>query len=235
MRIFPDIHQVDGITCNVFVIVEPDGLTVIDAGMPGAAPRILAAIAALGRQPREVRRVLLSHQHVDHIGGLAALVAATGAETWAHPRDTPAIEGRGPREAPHGLLGLVFRAALFPRLRPVTITHAAVAGDVIPALSGEGGLQVIDTPGHTMGHISFYSPGRKLLFAGDAVRESGGRIKPPPAMLSFDMPLALQSARTLAAMEVEACLPGHGAAIAAGAGARFAIPVEADAARAGVR
>lgn len=235
MRIFSDIHQVDGVTCNVFVIEEPDGLTVIDAGMSGAASRILAAIAALGREPRDVRRVLLTHQHLDHIGGLAALVAATGAETWAHPRDTPAIEGRGPREAPHGPLGFVFRAALFPRLRPATITHAAVAGDVIPALSGEGGLRVIETPGHTMGHISFYSPGRKLLFAGDAVRESGGRIKPPPAMVTFDMPLALQSARALAAMEVEACLPGHGAAMATGAGARFAIPAEVAAARAGVR
>lgn len=226
MRVFPDIHQVDGVTCNVYIIEEPDGLTIIDAGMPGAVSRILAAIAALGHEPRAVRRILLTHQHVDHIGGLAALVAASGAETWAHPRDTPAIEGRGPREAPHGPLGLVFRAALFPRLRPATITHAAVEGDVLPALSGEGGLRVIETPGHTMGHISFYLPARKLLFAGDAVRESGGRINPPPAMVSFDMPLALQSARTLAGLEVEACLPGHGAAIATGAATRFVIPAE---------
>lgn len=227
MRIFPDIHQVDGVSCNVYIIEEPDGLTIIDAGMPGAVSRILAAIGASGREPGEVRRILLTHQHVDHIGGLAALVAASGAETWAHPRDTPAIEGGGPREAPHGLLGMVFRTTLFPRLRAAAINHAAEEGDVIPAMSGEGGLQVIYTPGHTMGHISFYLPVRKLLFAGDAVRESGGRINPPPAMVTLDMPLALQSARKLAAMEVEACLPGHGAPIISGAGARFAIPAEA--------
>lgn len=235
MRIFPDIHQVDGVTCNVYLIEEPDGLTVIDAGMPGAASRILAAITALGHEPRALRRILLTHQHVDHIGGLAALVAASGAETWAHPRDTPAIEGQGPREAPRGPLGLVFRAALFPRLRPAAISHAAVEGDTLPVLRGEGGLRVIDTPGHTMGHISFYLPARKLLFAGDAVRESGGRITPPPAMVSFDMPLALRSARKLAALEVEACLPGHGAAIASGAGARFALPEEAATTSAGRR
>lgn len=224
MQLFPDIHQVDGVTCNVYIIDEPDGLTLIDTGMPGAVKNILNAITALGKEPRAVRRILVTHQHIDHIGGLATLVEATGAETWAHPQDAPAIEGRARREAPRGPLGLVFRAALFPRLRPATISHAAVEGDVLPVLSGEGGLQVIETHGHTMGHISFYLPARKLLIAGDAVRESGGRILPPPTMVSYDMPLALQSARKLAEMSMKACLPGHGAPVTAGAQARFVIP-----------
>ena len=89
MQIFPDVHQVDGVDCNVYIITEPDGLTIVDAGLPGAPKRILAAIAALGHSPRDVHHILLTHQHVDHIGGLARLAAATGAETWASGGDTP--------------------------------------------------------------------------------------------------------------------------------------------------
>jgi glyoxylase-like metal-dependent hydrolase (beta-lactamase superfamily II) len=231
MRVFPDsypdIYRVDSVTCNVYLIAEPDGLTIVDAGMPGAEKRILAAVEALGRSPREVRHILLTHQHVDHIGSLAALAQATGAETWAHPTDALAIEGLARREAPHGALGLVFRAVFFSRLRASAITQAVREGATLPVLSAEGGLQVIETFGHTMGHISFYLPARKLLFAGDAVRSSRGRLTPSPAMLNHDTPLALQSVRKLAAMEIEACLPGHGAPVTAGAQALLAATVGA--------
>ena len=222
MRVLPDIHQVDGVSCNVYIITEPSGLTIIDAGMPGAAQRILGAVTALGHSPRDVRHILLTHQHVDHIGGLAALIQATGAATWAHPGDTPAIEGRARREAPHGPLGLVFRAVFFPRLRPSPISHQVSAGATLPVFADEGGLRVIETPGHTVGHISFYLPARKLLFAGDAVRASNGRLSLPPAMLNFDTPQALASMRKLAQMEIEACLPGHGALVLSGAQALLA-------------
>lgn len=217
MRLFPDIHRVDGVSCNVYIITEPDGLTVIDAGMPGAERRILAAISALGRSPRDVRHILLTHQHVDHIGGLAALANATGAQTWASEGDTPAIEGRAEREAPHGPLGIVFRAVFFARLRPAAIGAVVREGDTLPVLSGEGGLRVIETPGHTVGHVSFYLPARRLLFAGDAVRSGSGRLVVPPAMLNLDTPMALRSVGKLATLDVDTCLSGHGAPVMTGA------------------
>ncbi|HEY7850319.1 MAG TPA: MBL fold metallo-hydrolase [Ktedonobacterales bacterium] len=222
MRIFPDIHQLDGIDCNVYVIIEADGLTLVDTGLPWLTKRVLAGIQALGHQPQEVRRILLTHQHIDHIGGLAALVRATGAETWAHPADAPAIEGQAPREAPSGPIGLLFRTVLLPRLRPARITHRVREGATLPVFSAEGGLRVVETPGHTIGHISFYLPTRKLLIAGDAVRSAGGRLNPPPAVFSLDMPMALQSIRKLAAMDVDACLPGHGSPVTTGAQALLA-------------
>lgn len=213
MQIFPDIHLVDGVVCNVYIITEPGGLTIIDAGMPGAHKRILAAIHDLGYALSDVRRILLTHQHVDHIGGLAALTQSARAETWASAADALAIEGKARREAPHGPLGLVFRTVLFPGLRLARITHTAHADDTIPTLEAEGGLRVVETPGHTMGHLSFYLPGRRLLFAGDAARSERGRILPPPAMVTYDMRRALASFRALADLEIEALLPGHGAPI----------------------
>jgi glyoxylase-like metal-dependent hydrolase (beta-lactamase superfamily II) len=222
MRVFSDIHRVDNVSCNVYIITEPDGLTIIDAGMPGAARRILGAVAALGRSPRDVRHILLTHQHVDHIGALAALVQATGATTWASVGDTPAIEGRARREAPHGALGPLFRAVFFTRLRPCAIAQIVREGETLPVLTAEGGMRVIETPGHTLGHISFYLPARKLLFAGDAVRARMRRLALSPAMLNLDTTMTLQSVRKLAAMEIEACLPGHGAPVTSGAQALLA-------------
>ncbi|HET9112101.1 MAG TPA: MBL fold metallo-hydrolase [Ktedonobacterales bacterium] len=217
MQIFPDIHRVDGVSCNVYIITEPDGLTVVDTGMPGADRRILAAIGALGRSPRDVRHILLTHQHVDHIGGLAALAHATGAKTWASAGDTPAIEGRAERESPHGPLGVVFRTVFFSRLRPAAIGAVVREGDTLPVLSGEGGIRVVETPGHTVGHVSFYLPARRLLFAGDAVRSGSGRLAVPPTMLNLDTSMAVRSVGKLAALDVDACLPGHGAPVLTGA------------------
>ncbi len=222
MRVFPDIHQLDGIDCNVFVIIESDGLTLVDTGMPWLTKRVLAGIQALGHSPQDIRRILLTHQHIDHVGGLASLVQLTGAETWAHPADAPAIEGRAAREVPRGAMGLLFRTVLLPRLRSAPITHRVSEDETLPVLSAEGGLRVVETPGHTIGHISFYLPARKLLFAGDAVRSEGGKLTPPPAVFSLDMPMALQSVRKLAALDIDTCLPGHGAPITSGAQALLA-------------
>jgi glyoxylase-like metal-dependent hydrolase (beta-lactamase superfamily II) len=222
MRIFPDIYQLDGTDCNVYVIVESAGLTLIDTGLPWLTKRVLAGIQALGHSPQEVRHILLTHQHIDHVGGLAALAHVTGAETWAHPTDAPAIEGRATREAPHGAIGLLFRTVLLPRLRPAPINHLVSEGETLPVLSAEGGLRVLETPGHTMGHIAFYLPARKLLIAGDAVRSEGGKLTPPPAVYTLDMPLALQSVRKLAALDIDACLPGHGEPVTSGAQALLA-------------
>lgn len=222
MHVFPDIYLVDGVVCNVYIILEPAGLTIVDTGMPGAEKRILAALHALDRTPRDVRHILLTHQHPDHVGGLAALVLATGAETWAHPKDALTIEGHAPRELPHGPLGLAMRVVLTPRLRPCDIAHTVSEGAVLPILSAEGGLRVVETLGHTMGHISFYLPSRKLLFTGDAVRTQRGRILPPPTPLNTDTPLAFQSMRKLAAMDIDACLVGHGKPVVTGAQALLA-------------
>lgn len=217
MRVFPDIHRVDGVTCNVYLIEEPDGLTLIDAGLPGASKRILAAIQAIGRSPRDVRHILITHQHLDHVGSLYQMAQATGAETWAHPIDTPAIEGRGPRELASGLAGMAMRLAILPRTLPQPIAHQVSGGATIPVLLDEGGLRVVETFGHTMGHISFYLPGRKLLLAGDAVSSVRGRLVPPPAMFNKDTAMAIESMRELAKLDIEACLTGHGAPVLSGA------------------
>ena len=207
--------------------MDEAGIALIDTGLPGSGKKILALIGALGRGPEEITRIILTHQHPDHIGGAADLVAASGAEVWAHPLDTPAIEGTGKRDGPKGPLGLVFNMLIFPRLRPVKVTHSLNDGETLPVLAERGRAAVVATPGHTLGHVSLYLPSRQLLFAGDALRHSGEKVVPSPAMFNRDQAQALRSFADLTRLEIEASLPGHGAPIMRGAGARLAQAAEA--------
>jgi glyoxylase-like metal-dependent hydrolase (beta-lactamase superfamily II) len=222
----PGVHRIDLGASNAYLVVDDAGLALVDTGLPGSGKKILALIGALERRPKEITRIILTHQHPDHIGGAADLVAASGAEVWAHPLDTPAIEGTDKRDAPKGPLGLVFNMFIIPRLRAVKVTHPLADGETLPVLASEGGLRVVATPGHTLGHVSLYLASRKLLFAGDALRHSGEKIVPPPAMFDRDHEQALRTFADLTQLEIEASLPGHGAPIMSGAGARLAQAVE---------
>jgi glyoxylase-like metal-dependent hydrolase (beta-lactamase superfamily II) len=223
----PGIHRIDLGASNAYLVVDDAGLALVDTGLPGSGKKILALIGALGRRPEEITRIILTHQHPDHIGGVADLVAASGAEVWAHPLDTRAIEGTGKRDAPKGPLGLAFNMFIIPRLRSVQVTHPMSDGETLPILASEGGLRVVATPGHTLGHISLYLAARKLLFAGDVLRHSGEKIVPSPAMFNRDQAQALRSFANLTRLEIEASLPGHGAPIMRGAGVRLAQTAEA--------
>jgi glyoxylase-like metal-dependent hydrolase (beta-lactamase superfamily II) len=227
MQILSSIHQVDGVSSNVFLLAEDSGLTVIDSGMPGSGPKILSYIRQIGRRPEDLRRVVLTHQHVDHVGGAAYLAAETGAEVLAHPLDTSAIEGKGPRELPrNALLRQVFKSVMLPRLQPVSVTGMLTPGESLPVLLDDGGLQVVATPGHTSGHVSLYLPRRRVLFAGDALTQVRGRVAAPPAMFTMDMATALRSLAALAEMPIEASLPGHGRVIVQKARERIAAAVK---------
>jgi glyoxylase-like metal-dependent hydrolase (beta-lactamase superfamily II) len=217
-----DIHLVDGVVCNVYLILESDGVTMIDTGMPGRGSAVIAYLGKLGRSVHDLRNILLTHQHVDHIGNAASLSTPSGAQITAHPEDAPAIEGKAPRELPNSVVMRSLLNLLFVwRLKPLQVDNRVRAGQTIPILAGEGGLQVIETPGHTTGHISFYLPGRKLLFAGDAYRHSNGKLIPSPRVYNHDTPEALRSMAILTDYDIEASLPGHGAPILTDAGARL--------------
>ena len=227
MQLLSGIHQVDGVASNVFLLVEDAGLTVIDTGQPGSGPKVAAYVRQIGRRPEDLRHIVLTHQHVDHVGGAAYLAAETGAAVLAHPLDTPAIEGRAKRELSHNaLMRQVFRTVLLPRLQTVAVTGALTSGEAVPVMLDDGGLQVVATPGHTSGHVCLYLPRRRVLFTGDALTQLRGAVQPPPAMFTTDRATALRSLAALAEMQVEASLPGHGRPILRGAGERIAAAVK---------
>jgi glyoxylase-like metal-dependent hydrolase (beta-lactamase superfamily II) len=191
-ELIPGFYNVTGLTVGrVYVIVGPDGLTVIDASMPGSAKKIARQIEALGYKVADVKHILITHAHNDHIGGLPELKKLTSAEVIAHEVEKPIVEGEVPVDR--------------------TVTDGEVLGEVM------GGLQVVFTPGHSYGHIAFWQPDKRLLITGDAMMNFLGRLSLPFAAFTPDMDEAKRSIKRLAELDVEVACFGHGPPIMANA------------------
>jgi glyoxylase-like metal-dependent hydrolase (beta-lactamase superfamily II) len=86
-RISEGIYTVEGLRIGrVYVIKGLDGLTIIDTSLPNSLPKIERELGQIGHKLNEVKRILITHAHHDHIGSLAALKEATGAQVYAHHR-----------------------------------------------------------------------------------------------------------------------------------------------------
>jgi len=215
------VHMVPMGMANAFLIEGDDGLTLIDAGFRGKEAAVFGAIRGLGRSPDQLKHLIFTHGHPDHIGSAAAIVRETGARTYMHPLDIPMAESGGPfrpmRAAP-GLLRQVMCKLFFDpdeRLEPIAIDHPLTAGEILPIA---GGIEVIHTPGHCAGHVALlWRPGR-MLFAGDVYTNLMG-LGDPVGFESLQEGRASQ--RKLASLSFDAAGFGHGAPIARDAAKRF--------------
>jgi glyoxylase-like metal-dependent hydrolase (beta-lactamase superfamily II) len=215
------VHLVPMGMANAFLIESDDGLTLIDAGFPRKEAAVFEAIRGLGRSPDQLKHLIFTHGHSDHIGSAAAVVRKTGARTYMHPLDIPMAESGGPfrpmRPAP-GLLGQVLCRLFFDpeeRLEPVAIDQPLADGEMLPIA---GGFEVIHTPGHCAGHVALlWRPGR-MLFAGDVGTNLMG-LGDPVGFENLDEGRASQ--RKLAGLSFDAAGFGHGKPIARDASMRF--------------
>jgi glyoxylase-like metal-dependent hydrolase (beta-lactamase superfamily II) len=206
-----------------------DGVTLVDTGLPGQLAEITAGLERLGLRLRDVRRVLLTHQDVDHIGSAEAVTGATGAAVYAHAADVPYIQGERPL--------LKLDAARFEsrlqglpeeqkqRVREILASPPKVkvqnvlnGGEELPY---HGGIVVIPTPGHTPGHVSYYVKKQKLLLAGDAMRVEEGSLIGPSPMATPDMRRAVASLKSLLPYPIESVLCYHGGLVSRDVGARL--------------
>ena len=166
---------------NAYLIEGGDGLTLIDAGYPRKERAVLEAIRGLGHSPDQLKHLIFTHGHPDHIGSAAAIVQQTGARTYMHPLDIPMAESGGPfrplRAAP-GLSRQVLCKLLYhpnERVHPVAINQPLTVGEILPIA---GGFEVIHTPGHCAGQVALlWRPGR-MLFAGDVCMNIMGLSDP---------------------------------------------------------
>ncbi|MFQ5615813.1 MAG: MBL fold metallo-hydrolase [Anaerolineales bacterium] len=218
MEITPNVHIISGTAVNCYLIVEPDGLTMIDTGLPSYEKKITGYIAALGRSVQDIKQILITHADGDHVGSLAALKAASGAAACANAIEAKAIRaGESSRDVEFtGLVKII--AGLLKRFfeyQAVEIDQILAPGQELPTL---GGLAVIPTPGHTPGHISFYAPSAGILFAGDSMRASKDALIPSRGGNTWDEAEALSSVRLQAAMNPKIVCVGHGPVIRDAAG-----------------
>jgi glyoxylase-like metal-dependent hydrolase (beta-lactamase superfamily II) len=194
------------------ILDEQNGNTLVDAGLPDQIEAISAALVEAGIGVRDLRRLIFTHQDLDHVGSGAALVSESGARVLAHPADAPYIEGsqRPLKPSPAMLEQRPHMRKVLERLEPVGVDERVENGT---HLDVAGGTRVISTPGHTPGHISLYVEQSKVLIAGDALRaERGSLIGPNPSM-TLDMRTALQSIRRLADLEIHTIVCYHGGVV----------------------
>jgi glyoxylase-like metal-dependent hydrolase (beta-lactamase superfamily II) len=200
---------------NAFLL-DQDGLTLIDTGLPGGEKRIFHALAELGRSPADIKQILITHLHRDHTGSLTAIKKRTGAPAFAHSADADlmrqGIFGRETLPAP-GLLGIIFSKAMKSRKPPmgdiIEIEHDLLDGQV---LSGTGGLQVVFTPGHTAGHTVFFWPQQGgVLFAGDALSRMFFEVGHAPIYENYQQ--ARNSLKILSGLTYDTLCFSHGSPI----------------------
>ena len=219
MRIVPVIHGVHALTAEhwqAYVWDTGEGLVLVDTGVAGSETAITDALEGLGRDPRDVREILVTHSHNDHRGSLAALVGATGATVLAHDFDAPVIRGAEP-EPPPDLTDAErpFAEAIIPRVP--TAPPAEVGRPVRDGDTTLGGGVIVHVPGHTSGSIALHVPRLGLLFTGDTIAAMEGRLILGP--FNVDRAAAATSVRRLAQLEFEVACFGHGEPLFGGASA----------------
>ena len=184
-------EQMPGFHC--YLIHDDQGLTMIDASLPGRGEAILEEIRGLGFSPADLKRIFLTHTDMDHIGSAPELQKQTGCRVYISEEEQKYLTGeydRLPKKAEN------FRKAQF--VFPETELYPAA----VP------GYQIISTPGHTKGHVAvLYGD---CLFAGDCMSTESGEVGMMPPYFTEDMEMAAQSMRKVSLLDFALWCPCHG-------------------------
>lgn len=220
MKIAPGIHRIgnQGIV-NSYLLEDAGEVTVIDAGVPGYYRDIPRELARMGRTVDDVRALVLTHGHSDHIGFAERLRRQQRIPVSVHEADAALARGEVPNPAKGfgptrlgPLLGFLWFALLRGGLRTPKLQQVATFGDGA-TLDVPGSPRVILTPGHTPGSAVLHVPSRNALFAGDALATyavTTGARGPQVAPFTADAAQAVASLARLEAVSADLVLPGHG-------------------------
>lgn len=207
MEIAPGVHQVRMMGADAFLIAE-ERLTLIDAGMVGSRLMLERYLRRIGRRLDELERIICTHGHPDHIGGVSELVRDRDNVTvLIHPDDLAGLRLPLRDALARSEVGAVRRGRLIQFLtRTPTDPTPIVDGDVLPML---GGLRVVHTPGHTPGSICLYAARLRMLFTGDVLQVRRGRLTYASAFFSHDHAGARASVERLAELDVGTIALSH--------------------------
>jgi len=200
---------------NVFLVRDGDEAALVDSGF-GDEPSVKARLDFLAEHPGvRVKYIVLTHHHFDHTSGAAQLRESTGAQVALHEGEEKFLlewDSTAPQdiEIPEEAKELREKVEAFRR-QAADATPDVLVNDGDAFAVGSLELQIVHTPGHTLGSVCIYMPQEKALFTGDTALGLGTvAISPPP---HGDMGLYLQSLERLKTLDCAVMLPGHGQAV----------------------
>jgi glyoxylase-like metal-dependent hydrolase (beta-lactamase superfamily II) len=216
MEIIPNIHKIDGVRgANCYLISSGPEMVLVDAGMRGSSKIVEKYLKEMGKNLSDIKYIFITHADIDHVGGAAEMKKMTGAKLVIHQAETGVLSGKIKGKHVKGPLGLLFKL-----LAPVVRFQPVEPDIVIKENTELAGFKVIHTPGHTVGSICLFQPG-KVLFAGDALRsDRSGNPKLPSKMMTADIVQAKVSVALIAGLEFDTLLCGHGAPVKGNAAVR---------------
>lgn len=202
-----------------YLIVTPDGITLVDAGLPGLYADLEREMDAIGRSLDDIRGIVLTHGDSDHVGFAERLRREKGVPVFVHAADADRARGGDkPKTAMGSMrLGPLVRFAAYgirKGMRPQWLTEVSEVADG-DVLELPGSPRVIGMPGHSPGSIAVFSPEVRAVFVGDALTTRHvltGRTGPGPAPFTDDPAEALASLDRIAGLDADWVLPGHGPA-----------------------
>jgi glyoxylase-like metal-dependent hydrolase (beta-lactamase superfamily II) len=223
LEVCDGVHAVTHAHTNCYLIEDDDGVTLVDAGFPATWPMVDKALQLIGRRVDDVRALLITHGHFDHVGFARHIQLRFGIEVWAHPGDHHLTRHpyRYRPQQPR-----LIHPLTHPRGLPVLASMVAAGALRVPGVQPDrelrpgplplpGAPEILHTPGHTDGECVVHLPGRRALLTGDALvtldpynGRRGPRIVAPSA--THDTAQAQDSLAPLAQLPVDHVLPGHG-------------------------
>ena len=219
MKITNGIHRLGGGLINAYLVSDGGGVTIVDAGLPGYWSLVPAELAAMGHTLADVRAVVLTHGHTDHIGFAERARTERGIPVSVHELDALLARGKVPNPArgtgpvrPIPLLRFIATAMRYGGWHIDRLGEVATYGDGA-TLDVPGSPRVTLVPGHTPGSAVLFLPDRAVLFAGDAlatIAATTGIRGPQVAPFSADPAMAVASLDRLVGIEADWILPGHG-------------------------
>jgi glyoxylase-like metal-dependent hydrolase (beta-lactamase superfamily II) len=219
MELAPSLHRIGSDMVNVYLIDEPGGITVVDAGIPGLWKELIAELESMDRSVEDIRGVVLTHADTDHLGFAERLRKEHDVPVYVHEAD--ALQARGEtqkKNPPWGkvkvgpTLSFLWYAARRGGLKvtPVAEVQTVSDGEVLDL---PGSPRILHTPGHSPGSIAIHSELASALFVGDAMTTRHvltGARGPQPAPFTLDTDMAMTSLRRWSGVDARWVVPGHG-------------------------
>ncbi|WP_327236174.1 MBL fold metallo-hydrolase [Streptomyces sp. NBC_01317] len=219
MKLAPHLHRLGNDVVACYLIDTPDGITLVDAGLPGHWRDLQRELSSLGKSVADIRGLVLTHGDSDHIGFAERLREEHGVPVFIHAADAARARTG---DKPKSTLGplrpgptLRFFGYLLSknglRTRYVASVTEVHDGDVLDL---PGNPSIVGMPGHSPGSVAVHVPLADAVFVGDALTTRHvltGRTGPQPAPFTDDEAEALASLDKIAGLRASWVLPGHGA------------------------